>query len=59
MPVKMGKKRYKTFGKAKAAVKKKKGLSDKRAAAYVAATERYQGIDPKSGKHITPKKRKK
>ena len=58
MPVKMGKKKYKTFGKAKAAVKKKKGFSDKRAAVYVVATERYQGKDPRTGKRIKPKKRK-
>jgi hypothetical protein len=58
MPVKMGKKKYKTFGSAKKAIMKKKGLSAKRAAAYVAATERYQGKDPKTGRHIRPKKRK-
>ena len=55
----MGKKKYKTFGKAKAAVKKKKGLSDKRAAAYVATVERKQGIEPRTGKHIPKKKRPK
>ena len=36
----MGKKKYKTFGKAVAAVQKKKGLSKKRASAYVATVER-------------------
>lgn len=40
MPVRLGKKKYKTFGKARAAVQKKKGLSKKRAAAYVATVER-------------------
>jgi hypothetical protein len=42
----MGKKRYKTFNKAKAAVAKKKGISKERAAAYVAAVERKQGKIP-------------
>ena len=40
MPVKIGKKKYKTFNKAKAAVAKKKGISKERAAAYVATVER-------------------
>lgn len=57
MPAKLGKKTYKSFGRAAAAVAKKKGISKERAAAYVAAVERKQGIDPRSGKHI-PKRRK-
>jgi hypothetical protein len=56
MPVKLGKKSYKNFEKAKEAVKKNKGLSDKRASAYVAAVERAQGKDPRTGNKI--KKRK-
>jgi len=50
MPVKMGKKKYKSFGGAAAAVAKKKGISLERAKAYVAATERYQGRNPRTGK---------
>jgi hypothetical protein len=56
MPIRMGKKKYKSFSTAKKAIKKKKGLSDKRAAAYVAAVERKQGIDPRTKKHIKKKK---
>jgi hypothetical protein len=56
MPVKLGKKSYKNFEKAKEAVKKNKGLPDKRASAYVAAVERAQGKDPRTGNKI--KKRK-
>jgi hypothetical protein len=56
MPVRLGKKSYKNFEKAKEAVKKNKGLSDKRASAYVAAVERAQGKDPRTGNKI--KKRK-
>ena len=40
MPVRMGSKKYKTFGRAVSAVRKKKGLSKKRASAYVATVER-------------------
>lgn len=52
MPVKLGnrKKPYKTFGGAAAAIAKKKGISKERAAAYVAAVERKQGIEPRTGK---------
>jgi hypothetical protein len=56
MPVKLGKKSYKSFDDAKKSVKKKKGLSDERASRYVAAVERAQGKDPRTGKTI--KKRK-
>jgi hypothetical protein len=56
MPVRLGKKSYKNFEKAKEAVKKNKGLSDKRASVYVAAVERAQGKDPRTGNKI--KKRK-
>jgi hypothetical protein len=58
MPVQMGKKKYKSFGGAAAAIAKKKGISKERAAAYVAATERKQGKDPRTGKHLPKKKRK-
>lgn len=40
MPVRLGKKRYKSFNSAKRAVMKKKHISGKRAAAYVATVER-------------------
>ena len=50
MPVRMGKKRYKSFGGAAAAIAKKKGISKERAAAYVAAVERKQGRNPRTGK---------
>ena len=56
MPVKLGKKSYKNFEKAKEAVKKNKGLSDKRASAYVAAVERAQGRDPSTGNKIKRRK---
>ena len=56
MPVKLGKKSYKNFEKAKEAVKKNKGLSDKRASAYVAAVERAQGRDPRTGNKIKRRK---
>jgi hypothetical protein len=39
MPVKLGKKSYKNFEGAKEAVKRDKGLSEKRASAYVASEE--------------------
>ena len=54
MPVKLGKKKYKTFGTAAKAVAKKKGISKKRAAAYVATVERAKGNLPgKSRKRKT------
>ncbi|HZD36326.1 MAG TPA: hypothetical protein VE130_14080 [Nitrososphaeraceae archaeon] len=56
MPVKLGKKTYKDFASAKEAIKKSKGLPDKRAAAYVASVERAQSKDPRTGKKS--KKRK-
>ena len=49
----MGKKKYKSFGKATAAVAKKKGLSKKRAAAYVATVERKQNQTQKTAKKKT------
>jgi hypothetical protein len=39
-PVKIGKKKYKSFGKAVSAVSRKKHIGKKRAAAYVATVER-------------------
>lgn len=42
MPIRMGKKKYKSFGGAVKAVMKKKGLSKKRASAYVATIDRRQ-----------------
>lgn len=56
MPVKLSKKNYKNFEKAKKAVKKNKGLSDKRASAHVAGVERAQGKDPRTGKKIRKRK---
>lgn len=56
MPVKLGKKSYKNFASAKEAVKKSKGLSEKRASAYVASVERAQGKDPRTGKKIAKRK---
>ena len=56
MPVKLGKKSYKNFASAKEAVKKSKGLSEKRASAYVAVVERAQGKDPRTGKKIQKRK---
>ena len=56
MPVKLGKKSYKNFASAKKEVKKSKGLSDKRASAYVASVERAQGKDPRTGKKIAKRK---
>ena len=49
MPVKLGKKKYKKFSDASAAVQKKKGISKERANAYVASIERKQGIEPRTG----------
>jgi len=42
MPIKLGKKKYKTFSGAVKAIQKKKGLSKKRASAYVATVDRLQ-----------------
>jgi hypothetical protein len=42
MPIKMGKKKYKSFDTAAAAVAKKKGISKERAKAYVAVIDRKQ-----------------
>jgi hypothetical protein len=42
MPIKMGKKKYKSFGGAVKAVQKKKGWSKARASAYVATIDRKQ-----------------
>ena len=42
MPVNLGKKSYKNSEGAKEAVKRDKGLSEKRASAYVASVERLQ-----------------
>jgi hypothetical protein len=39
-PVRLGKKKYKSFGKAVSAVARKKHIGKKRAAAYVATVER-------------------
>ena len=52
MPVNLGKKSYKNSEGAKEAVKRDKGLSEKRASAYVASVERAQGKDPRTGKKI-------
>jgi hypothetical protein len=49
MPLKLGKKKYKSFAGAKKAVA---GKGIKNPAAYVAAIERAQGIDPRTGKKI-------
>lgn len=57
MPAKLGKKKYKSFGTAAGAIAKKKGISKERAAAYVAAVERKQGINPRTGKKQTKKKK--
>jgi hypothetical protein len=55
----LGKKKYKSFKGAAAAVAKKKGISKERAAAYVASVERKQGIEPRTGKKIKKGTRKK
>jgi hypothetical protein len=59
MPVKIGKKKYKSFSSAKKAAARK-GIRNP--AAYVAAIERAQGRDPRTGKKIkrvpTSKQRK-
>jgi hypothetical protein len=59
MPAKLGKKTYKSFGRAAAAVAKKKGISKERASAYVAAVERKEGINPRTGGSLRKKKGKK
>jgi hypothetical protein len=56
VPVKLGRKSYKNFASAREAVKKNKGLSEKRASAYVASVERAQGKDPRTGKKIRKRK---
>lgn len=48
----MGAKKFKKFSTAANSIAKKKGMSKKRAAAYVAAVERAQGKDPRTGKKI-------
>jgi hypothetical protein len=59
MPVKMGKKKFKTFKGAVKSTMKKKGLSKKRASAYVAAVEmRRTGKSPRTGKRINRTKLK-
>lgn len=50
MPVRLGKKRYKSFATAVGAIRRKKGWSKKRASAYVASVERKQGINPRTGR---------
>ncbi len=42
MPIRLGKKKYKSFDRAAAAVAKKKGISKERAKAYVAVVDRKQ-----------------
>jgi hypothetical protein len=42
MPIKIGKRKYKSFKGAQKAVAKKKGISMKRAGAYVATVDRAQ-----------------
>jgi hypothetical protein len=49
MPVKIGKKKYKSFAGAKKAAAKK-GI--KNPAAYVATVERLQGINPRTGRKV-------
>jgi predicted DNA-binding WGR domain protein len=56
MPIKLGKKSYKNFASAKEAIKRTKGLSEKRASGYVASVERAQGKDPRTGKKNTKRK---
>ena len=51
MPLKLGKKKFANFAKAKKAVA---GKGIKNPAAYVAAIERAQGVDPRTGKKIKP-----
>lgn len=42
MPIRLGKKKYKSFDRAAAAVAEKKGISKERAKAYVAVVDRKQ-----------------
>lgn len=49
MPVRLGKKKYKSFAAAKRAVAKK-GIRNP--AAYVAQVERLQGRNPRTGKKV-------
>lgn len=49
MPIKIGKKKYRTFAGAKKAVARK-GI--KNPAAYVATVERLQGRNPRTGKKV-------
>jgi hypothetical protein len=58
MPVKLGKKKYEKFSDASAAIQKKKGISKDRANAYVAAVERKQGIEPRTGTKKRTSRRK-
>jgi hypothetical protein len=57
MPVKLGKKKYEKFSDASAAVQKKKGISKDRANAYVASVERKQGIEPRTGRKKTTRRK--
>jgi len=59
MPVKLGKKKFKKFSDASAAIQKKKGISKDRADAYVATVERKQGIEPRTGAKTTTRKKSK
>ncbi len=52
MPIKFGKKKYKSFSSAVGAIRRKKGLSKSRASAYVAAVETAQGRDPRTHRRI-------
>jgi hypothetical protein len=59
MPVKLGKKKFKTFKGAASSIAKKKGISKKRAAAYVAKVEMLRtGRHPRTGKPVKVKRRK-
>lgn len=49
MPIKIGKKKYKTFASAKKAAARK-GIRNP--AAYVATVERLQGRNPRTGKKV-------
>lgn len=49
MPLKLGKKKFANFAKAKKAVA---GKGIKNPAAYVAQVERLQGVDPRTGKKV-------
>jgi hypothetical protein len=57
MPVRLGKKKYKSFKGAQRAIAKKKGISMKRAAAYVASVERAMGRNPRTGRRLRKRKR--